>query len=285
MKVLTNFKDYYDSGLGYGQDPKIVYRRFKKEMEWTREEAHKDPLLRYLWSLGELLYSTDFLDTREVNDARIAVESRVIGFCGKLYVAVSLEHHHRPGPGYYENGVYKSDRQVDKSGWLYESVFVENWLQNLKTSSSLEALIKLFIDPDDRTVNLTRRMRSDIKRGIHHRIQFSKRDFEFYLDGYASASERLGKQVFEHFKVPVFIVERPYKAGDYWHGLNVVLNPRLEDYAFYRRFDSQQAYQEISMWVGNNLFEPPEMVTISDVDMRDKKGFDKWSFKTPPKEK
>jgi len=67
------------------------------------------------------------------------------------------------------------------------------------------------------------------------------------------------------------------------HDMEVTVNPCLADYQFYRLFDTYTAYQEIAMFLSGVLGWPENAtVDISDTDMRDAKGFDDWSFKTPP---
>jgi hypothetical protein len=60
----------------------------------------------------------------------------------------------------------------------------------------------------------------------------------------------------------------------------------LKDVEFFRVFDPHTTYQEIFMYIsgvlGGNMKEIPEM---SDDDMRDSKGFDKWSFRKEPSSK
>lgn len=66
----------------------------------------------------------------------------------------------------------------------------------------------------------------------------------------------------------------------------IVVNPNLKDYNFASQVDPYTAYQELSMYVGNNLATQmdPE-VHISDKLRAESKGFDEWSFRRPPKGK
>jgi hypothetical protein len=60
-------------------------------------------------------------------------------------------------------------------------------------------------------------------------------------------------------------------------------NPRLKDLDFYKVMEPYVAFQEIDMFLGGVLGSAhPPMKTISDIAMRDKKGFDEWSFKKKP---
>jgi hypothetical protein len=61
---------------------------------------------------------------------------------------------------------------------------------------------------------------------------------------------------------------------------NIVYNPRLMDYHFYREVDAVSAFQEISMFISGVLGgQSPKLVQLSDKDLIAKRGFDKWSFR------
>lgn len=79
---------------------------------------------------------------------------------------------------------------------------------------------------------------------------------------------------FLRYKCPVFVFQ----------DMRYVLNPRLADYHFQKVKDSFSAFQEVFQYISGVLGtnENP-MVTISDKEKRDKKGFDNWSFKKRPK--
>jgi len=79
------------------------------------------------------------------------------------------------------------------------------------------------------------------------------------------------------FGTPVFSVEiRKYE----WQ---VILNPILKKYKFYKAFDTFRAYQEISMFISGVLGgQSPPIVEISDRCRKEMHGFDKWSFRKEP---
>lgn len=65
----------------------------------------------------------------------------------------------------------------------------------------------------------------------------------------------------------------------------LIINPSLKKLSFYKVKDPFTAYQDIDMFVGGVLGgQCPKMIEISDEVRKEKHGFDKWSFKTPPKE-
>ena len=82
MKVISKFKDYYDSVSHQYLDKEILYLRETRIMEISRKTAdtlpavHYDGYVRY----ENLRLQRDFL-----------VNASIIGFCGKLYPFVSVK--------------------------------------------------------------------------------------------------------------------------------------------------------------------------------------------------
>jgi hypothetical protein len=62
---------------------------------------------------------------------------------------------------------------------------------------------------------------------------------------------------------------------------NLILNPCLKDLAFYTQVNVTQAFQKIEQFVSNQLVDvdTPDVPVGSDDDIRDSKGFDKWTFR------
>jgi len=80
-------------------------------------------------------------------------------------------------------------------------------------------------------------------------------------------------EIFHVLKVPIFHIGR-YKAY-------LTLNPCLKDLGFYKIFDTVQAWQEIEMYISNQLvFDRQGDIPVgNDNVIRDSKGFDKWTFR------
>jgi hypothetical protein len=88
----------------------------------------------------------------------------------------------------------------------------------------------------------------------------------------------LDDDFFRTLNAPVVLIE---PSG---RDCNLVLNPRLNKYNFASQRDPYTAYQELSMFLGNNMAtqKDPE-VHISDKLRAENHGFDKWSFRKRPK--
>jgi hypothetical protein len=94
---------------------------------------------------------------------------------------------------------------------------------------------------------------------------------KFVADHKAPISDDL----FIYFKSPVVVLS-DNSSGE----TNLVVNPILRGYQFASVIDPFQAFQELSMYVGNNLVSQMDPdVNIPDDLKRDSKGFDKWSFR------
>lgn len=80
--------------------------------------------------------------------------------------------------------------------------------------------------------------------------------------------------------VAAFVVQKCNKN-------QLVINPNLKDYDFYRAVDPYTAFQELDMWISGTLAWPQNfMVEVSDKSKVAKHGFDpKYGFRARPREK
>lgn len=88
--------------------------------------------------------------------------------------------------------------------------------------------------------------------------------------------DKLLVPLFVEWKTPIFTAG--YSNEYRYQTLRI--NDCLSTLNFMRIKDVYTAYQEIAQYMSGVLgLNDKEMIQISDVDMRDKKGFDEWSFK------
>jgi hypothetical protein len=97
---------------------------------------------------------------------------------------------------------------------------------------------------------------------------------------------------FRKFKSPIFVYDSCYNEGYYSLGHNtirlsndseLIINPILADYEFYKVFDSFLAFQEIQMYISGVLGNPEkDTLNIEDKYKIAQFGFDKWSFRKEP---
>lgn len=261
MKIISKFHDYYDIGSSMGVDESIVYVRNSEMVELSNDDL---PMAQGYYSEARHVDRVDHIlrdvlpNTRRSlfgSDTRELIN--FVGFCGVLYPFVYT-------------------RYYDKNGREQENFYFE---------ASEEAAIAL-----DRTHSLryySRWMKKDDYK------KSTLKNLETLL-----ALRIPAEDLFHRLKTPVFILPQPDSmverkfAGGYIFDREkktydpVYINPSLKELGFYRVVDPFTAYQEISMYItgvlGVNKVPP---VQISDVHMRDAKGFDERSFKKEPTKK
>jgi len=81
MKIVSNFKDYYDSIIGYGVDKTIQYKRFKNVVKFIKQSTIK-------FKHSPIKYSYD--------DNRIKIDSFIVMFCNELHIGYKVS---RPKKG------------------------------------------------------------------------------------------------------------------------------------------------------------------------------------------
>jgi len=89
------------------------------------------------------------------------------------------------------------------------------------------------------------------------------------------------ESLFLEMNVPSLAIEG---SLDYRGEHHLVKNPTLKDYKFYKVFDPFSAYQEISMFLGNQLCntKEAEVPVGDDIVLAQSKGYNKWSFRKEP---
>lgn len=90
------------------------------------------------------------------------------------------------------------------------------------------------------------------------------------------------KLYFIEYKVPIFVIKTNVSKRE----RVIILNSNLKQYQFYTIKDTYTAYQEIYQYISGVLgVNQKEIIEVSNKDKVIKHGYDKWSFKTRPKEK
>lgn len=258
MLIKSTFKDYYDVGMGQGLDTSLVYNRFPKVVEVEQ------------YPFGSFNGSFDTYNYRGI--LGLAVESYCVGFCGKLYPILGVRH-----ADYYG----RNDKEARaQRRFCFTAEDVQNYVRaNYK--------------PDVYDDFMAREYRRKSKWPHHQRFM----NFDHYFNGVpnrglsdkqiaeqAAASEKRRLKWFEENNCPLFLSICPETKRYHQGPFQIVANACLKDVEFYRVFDSYAAFQELSMWLGNQAEPRKPIPKLDDVTMAEIKGFDKWSFRKPPKE-
>ena len=92
MRIISSFKDYYDTAMGLGIDPDCVYNRKTELLEI------KSVKLPYVYKTKDSWNSED----------KIIVSPFLIGFCGKIYkgIKVTLENNLNNSDYFYSTDSY-----------------------------------------------------------------------------------------------------------------------------------------------------------------------------------
>ena len=220
MRIISKFKDYYDSCMKQGMDRSLVYVRKREEIgldkvsDSLNEKKYKKMESGYLYYRRNMKSDHPFFDVRQ----------GAIAFCGKIYPYLSC-----------------------KDQFFY----------------SLESFEKHF---------------EEFKKRYPNRIHSAK---EYFKKNPVSENEA----IFLELSVPVFTIHQEEtwisKSRRYDRTWTLIKNPLLKDYQFYKIFDTFTTYQEIQMFLGNQLCETQEadVPVGDDVDLAKSKGYDKWSFR------
>ena len=90
----------------------------------------------------------------------------------------------------------------------------------------------------------------------------------------------LSDELFIKYNAPILLV---YES--HWGG-TITLNPRLNEFNFITKYDPIAAFQEIAMYIGNNLAKQVDPTTNFSDDLKiNSHGFDKWSFRKHKEDK
>lgn len=87
MRIISNFKDYYDHGMMYGVDTQNVFSRVNNNGK-MREESLLNFITETEWkrmALDFRLYSATRLST-------CSLEKMILGFCGVLYRVYKIDY-------------------------------------------------------------------------------------------------------------------------------------------------------------------------------------------------
>jgi hypothetical protein len=247
MKIISKHKDYYD-GLQSHDASMGVYER-------------KTQAIPVDWiGFGNSIIA-------RTEDWRLA--TGLIGFCGKIYPYIKYDHVKNDAPDVHEF-IYSFE----------DFERVRNLVKEIKPSrygwTGMNDLMKCWDNTDNAKLWYDQAWSTLIDK--EHPWGGNGRTPHYVVP----------KDVFIDHKVPYYALEyvgRDYDTGD--AGYRLILNPVLADYKFYRIVDSYTAYQEIEMFMNNQIVRPddPYIEPVSDKIKAESHGFDKFSFRKDKKVK
>ena len=245
MRIIRIFKDYYDIGVSEGHDKTIIYKRFNEVEIYPKSKR---------WLKHSKPVSFEEETSEDLQSLGFNYRWVVIGFCGKVFQCLRIEIE-IPDPQY----PLKRAPTI-QTICCYNAAAVRRVFQCHATKKHY----KTFMSKPEY-----------MREGLRF-SKVQKRFANWNPDKYYDEFIRL--------KVPIFLVEQYERKGRFT-SMRLTTNPCLKDYEFYKLFVPFIAFQEISMFISNDLCKPDDILEIDDKYVRDAKGFDEWSFKTRPNTK
>jgi len=240
MRIVSDFRDYYDGVQAEGQDQSMVYVR--KDIESWRNRKDFPHMQWPRWQNLRVFWP----------DARM--EIYIIGFCGKIYPLIILQKEYRIASEPYPEHFCFTMEDVDNFVSMYY--------------------------PNREDAYRTTRRHTKRERGWPEHIMRFK--FKEFFDT-CEQKQNAYLSLFLENKCPIFVVRQRYYYEDENDCFRA--NCPLEEYRFYRLFPAYEAFQEISMFLGNLASPNRPIPSVSDKDLVTAKGFDKWSFRKEPTKK
>lgn len=247
MKIYSKFKDFYDIGLSHGIDDDIKFIRDIQYIDCP--DDLKD------------VSGFDVYGRRYNQHVSTNIVAKYIFFCGKMIPYIDISHcgYGQPDSVHYNAESFHKFVETFKDG--YSNGFnVESYMSN---------------------------DRRDFSPSWRKDITFSKKGIEDFF----KTGKNIDESIFFKYDCPYFIFGhdeslRYTPQVKEYNKKKLIKNPVLKDMEFFKHMDSFTCFQEISMFLGGILgSSPKEIIQVSDEVLRDKRGFDKWSFKKMPTKK
>lgn len=198
-------------------------------------------------------------------DKSFDLSNGLIGFCGKIYPYIR-----------FRNG---ESRVNDESNieFLYTFEASQKAIEIIRKHTTAKRYYLFntydFLSKDGKT----------LKRWYNQQFNDIYNPSRFGLSG----NEKLldPKDIFLKYRVPYFAIHAAGRFDDNRQKFpyKIVLNPCLKDYMFYRIFDAYSAFQEIEMFLNNQIVNPdnPHIDSVPDHIKAESHGFNAESFRKP----
>ena len=228
MRIISDFKDYYDSVRRMDTDRNHVYVRKTSEIY----------LHKYVYNLENNFFSK--LNRQTSLRDSTSLHMFHLGFCGEIYTGWQV---HKCICGKTSEAIHYGDlKRIKQLYEKYEKPF--SW-----------------------------------KPGKYKIGEYCVKRL---TECFESSNINKFKELFLKYKVPVFVITTDFTDDKYRYGHDqkIILNPKLEDWKFFRIKDIYTAYQDISMYIGNELAEDKNNAwPVPDKLKAESHGFDKYSFR------
>lgn len=253
MRIISKFFDYYDKAAPFDHEDGLIYVRNTKQIPIKSNSGYYSDYFS--------INSDFFLDKSVINSydefVRLAnnqpkptiCHTGLIAFCGKIYPYYHL---------WINNKTYFSLKAIQTDLNDNFSKYSEDISDYYQSKLNFEIIC----------------LKNFFKKKV-----YASRKYVDVLSFDDNNGKPLSDDFFREFDAPIVVLKGGYDGG-------LVINDRLSQYNFISQVDPCTAYQEISMFIGNNLVKQVDPTTsFSDDLKRDIHGFDKFSFRKPKKKK
>jgi len=248
MRIISDFKDFYDTALAMGADSRVAFIRHSQSFDELPEEW--EPMRPGASGHAGI----------RVGEWEISIRPLVIAFCGVIYHGVGVESQKAMGPpDCHESFFY---RYEDYATWCAEQgAPLTPWPR--------------------RHTWKHHHWRTE---PYHEKKRLSLRHIEPARAWFEDMNPTQYRDLFVERKVPVATcVGKPGQYASHNAMVLLEINGSLANYQFYRVFGAYEAYQELSMFMAGVLSgEDGPMAGIDDDSLRREKGFDCHSFRKAP---
>lgn len=250
MKIISKFKDYYDS-----------LQTHEGELYLREKSLLKDNI--------SLKTPCNISSSYPLYRSNKIIREYLVGFCGKLYCGLLM---------------YDTYEKIqDLEGFSFTRNGKRQFPKNTKLCWKIEDVDKVFENSKYKDhyyngISKEHYWKISNFEAAHTRNNFQK----FFTVNETKANFDLS--------VPVFVVERPCELITEGFNIKktnqaTFLNDCLKDIEFFKIMPVNQAFQEIEMFV-NNIAKPEKPIPVpDDVTMAEIKGFTKYSFRKDKQKK
>lgn len=243
MRIYSKFHDYYDTALGFGIDPDCHYIRKTSKHDKGQQGIYNLQEVEHYFSRAP--YPGSYNRTQKYGDGIADIQSKLLLVVGKMYPILVI-------------------KTKSKNGVLRDHV--------IQSVEDLDLLISKYLGKrgNAKYANQKNKAFSVSWRYDHYSIM-NRRHMVAFFNQFEGSPEDQFLDTHYTTEVPVLLI-----TAD-----ELVYNPRLKPYQFFRILPPYQAFQEISMFISGVLGgKSPKMIEISDEIRLQKHGFDlKTSFR------
>jgi hypothetical protein len=243
LRIISDFKDFYDCGQGAGDfDDDVVYLR---KTEKIVAKPNK------VWLPNFPTFSLN--DWRSAGD-RLDVETFIVGFCGKVYPIVRVCHSEKDKQGNHTKPHAFIFKVEDLDAYI-AAHFSKTAFEDYKNPSQSKWAKRKF------------------------NWYQSRGEYQKFLERNPPGNPGY-QRVFDEYNCPIFLRTYSWWASI---GDSLYINPLLKTYQFYRYINPYTAFQELAMYWGGKAQPNKPIPEMDDATKIEQHGLDpKWSFRKPP---